>query len=79
MTSISSSSLSDGSSLSNEESFHFPFPFFTLYEVSTFHFFTAHSIEELGALPFPMFLDLAIDMERIENIENMAQIPKIIL
>ena len=70
MASISSSSLSDAPSLSEDESLHFPLPFFMDCEVSDFLFFTARSIEELGALPFPVFLDLAIDMERIENTEN---------
>ena len=72
MASISSSSLSDAFSLSDEESFHFPFPFFTFCEVSAFLFFTARSIEELGAFPFPVFFDLAIDMAKIANIANMA-------
>ena len=78
MASISSSSLSDASSLSDDESFHFPFPVFTVCEVSAFRFFTTHSIEALGAFPFPVFFNRAIDMEKIANIANMDQIHKTI-
>ena len=76
IASIYSSSLSLSSSLSNEGPFRFPFPFFTICKVSAFHFFTACSIEEMVAFPFPVFFDLTIDIATIENIARTAHTHK---